>query len=48
MAFFEVDWTDCFAILTISDWVSVRGNLAAVHVHIKVGLVSYLTTLLDT
>jgi hypothetical protein len=48
MALFEVDGTDCFTILTISDWVSVTGDLAAVHVHVKVWIISYLTILLDT
>ena len=48
MAFFKVDRTDCLTPLTISDLVSIRGDLAAVHVHNKVGLISYLTTLFDT
>ena len=48
MACFEVDRIDCFHHFNHFDLVSVRGDLAAVHVHNKVGLISYLTTLLDT
>jgi hypothetical protein len=46
--FLKLTGLTAFASLTISDWVSVTGDLAAVHVHNKVELISYLTTLLDT